>query len=183
MVEHGWRDMVTIFARVWTQFKTTSGSDSSLTFSKVLLSFTYSETDCRIRLLVRTCLLCKFWFHDEKVSLTWKLNGNWLINTGNRKRPISDYQTLLWTFVFRMLNTQCRKISITSSLKFNFFPDGVGQPSWFLHDLDKKNCLSFDFCRFCVVIRCFHPRHNGQWPPTSKDFLSKIVSITFIFLF
>ena len=28
------------------------------------------------------------------------------------------------------------------------------------------------FCRFCVVIRFFHPRHNGQWPPTSKDLLS-----------
>ena len=24
--------------------------------------------------------------------------------------------------------------------------------------------LAFDFCRFCVVIRFFHPRHNGQWP-------------------
>ena len=22
--------------------------------------------------------------------------------------------------------------------------------------------LAFDFCRFCVVIRFFHPRHNGQ---------------------
>ena len=21
-----------------------------------------------------------------------------------------------------------------------------------------------------MVIRCFHPRHNGQWPPTSKNF-------------
>ena len=42
--------------------------------------------------------------------------------------------------------------------------------------------LAFDFCRFCVVIRFFHPRHNGQWPPTSNDFLSQIVSITFIFL-
>ena len=30
--------------------------------------------------------------------------------------------------------------------------------------------LAFDFCRFCVVIRYFHPRHNGQRPPTSKDF-------------
>ena len=29
--------------------------------------------------------------------------------------------------------------------------------------------LAFDFCRFCLVIRFFHPRHNGQWPPTSKD--------------
>ena len=35
---------------------------------------------------------------------------------------------------------------------------------------------------FCVVIRFFHPRHNGQSPPTSKDFLSQILSITFIFL-
>ena len=41
--------------------------------------------------------------------------------------------------------------------------------------------LAFDFCRFCVVIRFFHPRHNGQWPPTSKDFLSQILSITFFF--
>ena len=29
--------------------------------------------------------------------------------------------------------------------------------------------LAFDFCRFCVVIRFFHPRHNGQWPLTSTD--------------
>ena len=40
----------------------------------------------------------------------------------------------------------------------------------------------FDFCRFCVVIRFFHPRQNGRWPPTSKDFLSQILSVTFIFL-
>ena len=33
--------------------------------------------------------------------------------------------------------------------------------------------LAFDFCRFCVVIRFFHPLHNGQWPPTSKDFYTK----------
>ena len=42
--------------------------------------------------------------------------------------------------------------------------------------------LAFDFCRFCVVTRFFHPSHNGQWPPTSKDILSQILSITFIFL-
>ena len=30
--------------------------------------------------------------------------------------------------------------------------------------------LAFAFCRFCVVIWFFHTRHNGQWPPTSKDF-------------
>ena len=33
--------------------------------------------------------------------------------------------------------------------------------------------LTFGFCRFCVVIRFFHPRHSGQWPPTSKDFYTR----------
>ena len=32
-----------------------------------------------------------------------------------------------------------------------------------------------------MVIRFFHPRHNGQWPPTLKDFLSQILSITLYF--
>ena len=42
--------------------------------------------------------------------------------------------------------------------------------------------LAFNFCRFCVVIRLFHPRYNGQWPPTSTDFLSQILPITLFFL-
>ena len=33
--------------------------------------------------------------------------------------------------------------------------------------------LTFDVCRFCVVIRFFHPRHNGQLLPTSKDFYTR----------
>ena len=33
--------------------------------------------------------------------------------------------------------------------------------------------LAFDFWRFCVVIRFFHPRHNGQLPPTLKDFYTR----------
>ena len=43
------------------------------------------------------------------------------------------------------------------------------------------NFLAYDFCRFCVVIWFFHPCHNGQWLSTSKDFLSQILSIIFIF--
>ena len=39
--------------------------------------------------------------------------------------------------------------------------------------------LAFAFCRFCKVICFFHPSHNGLWPPTLKDFLSQILSITF----
>ena len=30
------------------------------------------------------------------------------------------------------------------------------------HKQMKVFFLAFDFCRFCVVIRFFHPRHNGQ---------------------
>ena len=39
--------------------------------------------------------------------------------------------------------------------------------------------LAFDFCRFCVVIRFFHPRDNGQWPPTSKDFYTRSYPLHF----
>ena len=33
--------------------------------------------------------------------------------------------------------------------------------------------LAFDLCRFYVIICFFYPRHNGQWPPTSKDFYTR----------
>ena len=39
--------------------------------------------------------------------------------------------------------------------------------------------LAFDFCRFCVVIRFLHPRHNGQWPPTSKDVHTRFYPLHF----
>ena len=41
--------------------------------------------------------------------------------------------------------------------------------------------LAFDICPFCVVIWYFHPRQNGQRPPTSNDLLSQIV-IHYIYL-
>ena len=45
---------------------------------------------------------------------------------------------------------------------------------WYNTNPVKKQQLyfSFDFYRFCVVIRVFHPRQNSQWPSTSKDFLN-----------
>ena len=43
--------------------------------------------------------------------------------------------------------------------------------------------LAFDFCRFCVAIRFFHPRHNGQWPPTSKDFYPRFYPLHFCPIF
>ena len=35
------------------------------------------------------------------------------------------------------------------------------------------NILGFDFFLFSVVTRFFHPRHIGQWLPTSKDFYTR----------
>ena len=32
------------------------------------------------------------------------------------------------------------------------------------------NFLAFDFCRSAWFFRFIHPRHIGQWPPTSKGF-------------
>ena len=40
--------------------------------------------------------------------------------------------------------------------------------------------LAFDFCRFCVIIRFVHPRHNGQRPPTSKDFYPRFYPLHFL---
>ena len=42
--------------------------------------------------------------------------------------------------------------------------------------------LAFDFCRFCVVIRFFHPRHNSQWPLTSMDFYIRSYSLHYFLI-
>ena len=42
--------------------------------------------------------------------------------------------------------------------------------------------LAFDFCRFCVVIWFFHPRHNGQWPPTFKDFYTRFYPLHYFLI-
>ena len=43
--------------------------------------------------------------------------------------------------------------------------------------------LVFDFCQFCVVICFFHPRHNGQWPPTSKNFYTRSYPLHYFLIF
>ena len=42
--------------------------------------------------------------------------------------------------------------------------------------------FAFDFCRFCVVIRFFHQRHNGQWPPTSKDLYTRSYPLHYLLI-
>jgi len=42
--------------------------------------------------------------------------------------------------------------------------------------------IAFDFLSVLCGHSFFHPCHNGQWPPTLKDFLSQILPNAFIFL-
>ena len=42
--------------------------------------------------------------------------------------------------------------------------------------------LAFDFCRFCVVIQFFHPRHNSQWPPSLKDFYPRFSTFQYFLI-
>ena len=42
--------------------------------------------------------------------------------------------------------------------------------------------LAFDFCAFCVVFQIFHPRHNSQWPPTSKDFYTRSYPLHYLLI-
>ena len=51
--------------------------------------------------------------------------------------------------------------------------------------IDKSLLLCYFFVVVALTVSVlhghhfFHPRHNGQWPPTLKDFLYQILSITF----
>ena len=38
-------------------------------------------------------------------------------------------------------------------------------------------------CRFCAVNRVFHPRPNGQWPSTSKDFYTRSYPLHYFLIF
>ena len=64
-----------------------------------------------------------------------------------------------------------KKIEIVSGIESSLVS------SWTKMCLNADNItlffLAFDFCRFCVVIRVFHPLHNGQWPPTLKNFCTR----------
>ena len=64
------------------------------------------------------------------------------------------------------LNVTTATPSLT--LQLRYLPGNSNQ--FFLHQIF---FLAFDFFRFCVVFRFFHPCHNGQWPPTLKDFYTR----------
>ena len=72
----------------------------------------------------------------------------------------------------------CRnlKISIIFSIRDYSYLPSTGTR---IHYVTPLYLFSGRPSRYCVVFRFVHPRHNGQWLPTSKGFPSQILSITF----
>ena len=83
-------------------------------------------------------------------------NHHWVYPESPFLDPEEFKQRIVWLYVYRTtreVNVKRFPVSLFNSFFVCF--------------------LAFDVCRFCVVIRVFHPRHNGQWPPTSKDFYTR----------
>ena len=87
------------------------------------------------------------------------------------------YQTSLFYNMYTTITLpQSQSIRLQHVLRYYVFTG-----SQFFEDLKKNKKNSF---RLLSILRngFFNPHHNGQWSPTSKDFLSQILSTTLIFL-
>ena len=62
------------------------------------------------------------------------------------------YVYIGWLYI-----TKCKQVHVATKLEIAIVISNARTITGFFI---KK--LAFDFCRFCVVIRFFHPRHNGQ---------------------
>ena len=62
---------------------------------------------------------------------------------------------------------------------------GYVKDKWMVRNLTNflNKILAFNFCQFCMVICFFHPRHNSQWPPISKDFYARFYPLHFLTIF
>ena len=97
-----------------------------------------------------------------------------------RKRKLSKTPLIFIYFFFQLVLCKSTIIIIENTRKHNINVTHLFKFNWMMYT-DKRYhltslCLAFDFCRFCVVIRFSHHRHNGQWSP--RIFLSQILSIT-----
>ena len=109
------------------------------------------------------------WKPDQEKLIEKQIKRNWL---KNRSREIG------WKTIF-----DCQSKWRKKSLNKKERTPGHMYVLWGKHftcNTVKKlnegflnNTLVLDFSRFCVIIRLFHSRHNGQWPPTLKDFYTR----------
>ena len=110
------------------------------------------------------------------IMVVWQELGHTLtcspLTVGGRGQPSVDIRGI-WipSSPLKPINLRCNHTHC-NLLKNMFFPKTI---MWFCeYFLQSKFFFSV---RLLSVLRghsFFHPRHNGQWPPTSKDFLSQI---------
>ena len=122
------------------------------------------------------CSRIHSWYHVDCPEWVDLYND---LGDGHHSEKVNNYtlNTKLNTAILRSYLKH--KVILNTKLNTVFFPQ--------LHKRDLNTVYIFLFfnVRLLSLLRghsFFHPRHNGQWPPTSKDFLSQILSITFIFL-
>ena len=95
---------------------------------------------------------------------------------------------LIWTSAGDYLNILWSKLHISretlhSLIKHSFITHEKKRPrilvskfiSYFFYFF-----YAFDFCRSPVVIRFYHSRHNGQWPPTLDSKLYPLHSFSYL---
>ena len=103
-----------------------------------------------------TCIIYKhiFYYVCKLIKLLLFL-GNWLIM--NKRATITYITSSLHVVPYRKSLSQ----STSTVLRFVIVCDKVGKPIIRISFCVFLVCfLAFDFCRFCVVIRSFHLRHN-----------------------
>ena len=127
-----------------------------------LAGYIYISVGSRFQSIQMWQTLYKYWSGDQSIqehANTFppkRLCQIWYWNVIlKRKNILRQDRLFLWSIVFRALQDM-------SSLSVSYFI-----------------FLAFDFCRFCVVIRFFHPRHNDQWPSTLKDFYTSLYPLFF----
>ena len=95
----------------------------------------------------------------------------------NQTERFRYFVLILLNTVFTFLDVSTGKTNWVTKFEYRieYYPLNKLNPTDFFGFF-----LAFNFCRFCVIIRFFHPRHNSQWPPTSKDFYPRFYPLYFL---
>ena len=150
-----------------------------------LLCFRWKFTHCDV-------IVQYVWYYQQTTLFTV---SSWLIFTTITKQVIQLINSVLvvtdYSWRYYLCSTSIPNRSLIDMWSYvSVYSWQVRFRFWVLYSSFMPKCRDYLFylfisVRLLSVLRrhsVFHPRHNGQWAPTSKDFLSQILSITFIFL-
>ena len=117
-----------------------------------------------------------------RVLLSYRYMCLWLLNIYNTSTYILILYQRCEKDIYIKLTFMTGRVTLVSGFLSNIFSIRSFMPGE-IAGLKKKTkqCLQFLFfiffsVRLLLVLRVhsfFHPRHNGQWPPTSKDFYTR----------